>query len=285
MKIVKIERTSPGGAAQTAQGLLEGETVHLVGSWFDAPAERAPFTLSQLPLSEVQAARAASTEAVPLASVRLAVPIDPFARILCVGMNYRDHVGEIKQDVAANPTIFTRSLDSLVPHGAAIVRPRVSDHFDFEGEIAIVIGKPARHATFDNAMDHVAGYTILMDGSVRDYQKHSLTAGKNFHRSGAAGPWVVPAGAFTPTDPSLETRLNGTVMQSSRASLMIWGIREIIEYCSRWAELRPGDVIATGTPGGVGSRREPPLWLKPGDRLEIEIEGVGMLANSVIDEA
>ena len=285
MKIVKVERTGPGGAVQTAQGLLTGETVQVVGNWFDGPAERAPFTLSAASMTELEALRAGSTEAVPLSVVRLAVPIDPFARILCVGMNYRDHVGEIKQEVAANPTIFTRNLDSLMPHEGNIVRPRVSDHFDFEGEIAIVIGKTARHATLETALDHVAGYTMLMDGSVRDYQKHSLTAGKNFHRSGAAGPWVVPAGAFTPADPKLETRLNGTVMQSARASQMIWGIAAVIEYCSRWAELRPGDVIATGTPGGVGSRRDPPMWMKPGDRIEVEVEGIGILANTVIDEA
>ena len=285
MKIVKIERTGPTGAVQTAQGLLTGETVQVVGAWFDGPAERAPFTLSAASMNELKSFRAASTETVLLSAVRFAMPIDPLARILCVGMNYRDHVGEIKLEVAANPTIFTRSLDTLVPHGAEIVRPRVSNHFDFEGEIAIVIGRTTRHATLENALEHVAGYTILMDGSVRDYQKHSLTAGKNFRSSGAAGPWVVPAAAFTVVDPKLETRLNGTVMQSSRASLMIWGIAAIIEYCSRWAELRPGDVIATGTPGGVGSRREPPLWMKPGDRLEVEVEGIGVLANTVIDEA
>ena len=285
MKIVKVERTAPGGAVQTAQGLLTGDTVQIVGTWFDGPAERAPFTLSAASMAELETFRAGSTEAVPLSAIRLAVPIDPFARILCVGMNYRDHVGEIKQEVAANPTIFTRSLDSLMPHETNIVRPQVSDHFDFEGEIAIVIGKTARHATLETALDHVAGYTMLMDGSVRDYQKHSLTAGKNFHRSGAAGPWVVPAAAFSPADPKLETRLNGTVMQSARASQMIWGIAAVIEYCSRWAELRPGDVIATGTPGGVGSRRDPPLWMKPGDRIEVEVEGIGILANTVIDEA
>ena len=285
MKIVKIERTGPGGAAQTAQGFLAGESVQVIGPWFDGPASRAPFTLSAAGMAELEVLRDASTESVPLSTVRLAVPIDPFARILCVGMNYRDHVGEIKQEVAANPTIFTRSLDSLMPHEGDIVRPRVSDHFDFEGEIAIVIGKTARHCTLATALDHVAGYTMLMDGSVRDYQKHSLTAGKNFHRSGAAGPWVVPAGAFTPADPKLETRLNGRTMQSARASQMIWGIAAVIEYCSRWAELRPGDVIATGTPGGVGSRREPPLWMKPGNRIEVEVEGIGILANTVIDEA
>ena len=134
-------------------------------------------------------------------------------------------------------------------------------------------------------MQHVGGYSCFMDGSLREYQRHSLTAGKNAWRSGAMGPWIVPADAMRPADPTLTTRLNGEVVQSAHASQMIWGIAETIAYCSRWTVLRPGDVIATGTPGGVGSRREPPLWLKAGDRVEVEVEGIGVLSNPVIDEA
>ena len=220
----------------------------------------------------------------PLASVTLAVPIDPRAKIFCVGMNYRDHVSEIKLEVAAYPTIFTRSLDTLVPHGAPVIRPKVSEHFDFEGEIAIVIGREARHVSAADAMKYVGGYTCFMDGSVRDYQKHSMTAGKNFARSGSMGPWIVTADEFGTGDPLLRTRLNGEQVQSARASQMIFDIPTAIEYISRWMVLRPGDVIATGTPGGVGSRREPPLWMKAGDRVEVEVEGIGTLVNPVIDE-
>ena len=279
MKIVKVER-----ANAAAEGFLEGDSVRIVGGWQDGPADAASFTLSARSRSELEALYAASTEIAALSSVTLAVPIDPLAKILCVGMNYRDHVGEIRQEVAANPTIFTRSLDSIVAHDAPIVRPKVSETFDFEGEIAIVIGRAGRHVPTDDAMEHVAGYSCFMDGSVREYQKHSLTAGKNFWRTGAMGPWIVPAAALGVQDPVLVTRLNGGVVQSAHASQMIFGIREVIAYCSRWTPLRPGDVIATGTPGGVGSRRTPPLWMKPGDRIEVEVEGVGTLANSVVGE-
>ena len=278
MKLVKIVRD---GAS--AEGILEGETVRIVGGWRDGPADSAPFTLSRIS-SAVLRARP-SNETVPLASVTLAVPIDPLAKIFCVGMNYRDHVGEIKQDVATNPTIFTRSLDSLSAHGAPVIRPKASDHFDFEGEIAVVICREARHVSEVDALGYVGGYTCFMDGSVRDYQKHSLTAGKNFANSGAMGPWIVTSDEFAGGDPLLRTRLNGEQVQSARASQMIFDIPFVIAYISRWQVLRPGDVIATGTPGGVGSRREPPLWMKSGDRIEVEVEGIGVLSNPVIDEA
>ena len=280
MKIVKVER-----AGQTAEGLLEDDTVHIIGGWFDGAAESAPFTLSKRTAAELAGLRSGASEAVQLASVTLAPPVDQSAKILCVGMNYRDHVGEINQEVAANPTIFSRYIDSLVGHDAPIVRPRVSKTFDFEGEIAIIIGRMARHVSVDDALNYVGGYSCFLDGSVREYQKHSLTAGKNFFRSGAMGPWIVPAADFAIADPSLETILNGDRVQFAHASQMIFGIREVIAYCSRWTLLRPGDVIATGTPGGVGSRREPPLWMKAGDRIAVEVEGIGTLSNPVIDEA
>ncbi len=220
----------------------------------------------------------------PLAEVTLAPPVDPLAKIVCIGMNYRDHVGEIKLEVAENPTIFTRGIDTLVGHGGDIVRAKVSETFDFEGEIAVVIGRGGRHIAEADAMDHVGGYTCFMDGSIRAYQKHSITAGKNFWRTGAMGPWIVPADEFGVEDPALLTRLNGEVVQSSHASLMIFDIHRCIAYVSQVMPLRPGDVIATGTPGGVGSRRTPPLWMKPGDTIEVEVEGVGTLANHVVDE-
>ena len=278
MKLVKVER---GGA--TADGILEGDDVRIIGQWRPGSADATPFILSRLPMSDLIAVVA--TETVPLASVTLAVPIDPLAKIFCVGMNYRDHVSEIKLEVATNPTIFTRSLDTLAPHGAPVLRPRVSEQFDFEGEIAIVIGREARHVSIEDALTYVGGYTCFMDGSVRDYQKHSMIAGKNFARSGAMGPWIVTADEFGSGDPLLRTRLNGAEVQSAKASQMIFDIPFVISYISRWMTLRPGDVIATGTPGGVGSRREPPLWMKAGDRIEVEVEGIGTLSNPVIDEA
>ena len=278
MKLVKVERNDTN-----AEGLVDGSEVRILGEWRHGPADQASFGLSRLSNAELRALPVKET--VAFSAVSLAVPIDPLARIFCVGMNYRDHVSEIKLEVATNPTIFTRSLDSLVPHGAPVVRPRVSEQFDFEGEIAVIIGKEARHVRVEDALTHVGGYTCFMDGSVRDYQKHSMTAGKNFARSGAMGPWIVTADEFGAGDPLLQTRLNGVEVQSAHASQMIFDIPFAIAYISRWTPLRPGDVIATGTPGGVGSRREPPLWMKPGDRIEVEVEGVGTLSNPVIDES
>ncbi len=273
MKLVKIGRDG-----RVAQGFLDGATVFVSGGWADGPARAAPFTLTRT--TDLAALRAAATEAVPLAEVTLEAPIDPAAKLICVGVNYRDHASEIKADEATSPMIFTRFHDSIVAPGAPVVRPTVSDNFDFEGEIAIVIGLTARNIRRDEAMSYVGGYSCFMDGSIRDYQKHSVTAGKNFWRTGSLGPWFVPAADF-PADASLTTRLNGEIVQSSHASLMIFDISTIVEYLSRWLELRPGDVIATGTPGGVGARRTPPLWMKPGDRIEVEVEGVGTLANPV----
>ena len=278
MKIVKVEKDG-----KVAEGFLDDNEVHLVSAWQESPAELASFSLSKRLGSDLDNLRAQARGTVTLSSVTLAVPIDPLAKILCIGMNYRDHVGEIKQEVAANPTVFTRTLDSLVAHDQPIIRPNASETFDFEGEIAIVIGRDAWHVSEDDAMAHVGGYSVLMDGSIREYQRHSLTAGKNFYRTGSMGPWIVPAAALEGEDPLLQTRLNGETVQSAHASHMIFGIREIIAYCSRWTPLRAGDVIATGTPGGVGSRREPPLWMKAGDRIEVEVEGVGILSNPVVD--
>ena len=280
MKLVKFER---GGAA--AEGfLLDDRTVHVVGGWHSGPASRAPFSLSRSSAEQLAALASQSQETVALSEVTLAPPIDPVAKIICVGLNYRDHVGETNNDVMENPQIFTRYLETLVGHETPIIRPKVSSHFDFEGEIAIVIGRTARHVGVADALSYVGGYSCFLDGSLRDYQKHSLTAGKNFSASGSMGPWIVPAAEFTPADPALETQLNGARVQFSHASLMIFGIAQVIEYCSRWIELRPGDVIATGTPAGVGARRDPPLWMKAGDRISVSVEGVGQLSNPVVDE-
>ena len=279
MRIVKIERDG-----RNAEGVLDGSTVRLAGGWRDGPADRAPFTLSSLAPDEV-ARRVQGGETVELSAVTLAVPFDPLCKIICVGVNYRDHAGEIKSDEPKNPIIFTRTIDTVVAHGQPIVRPKVSETFDFEGEIAIVIGRQGRHIATTDAMDYVAGYTCFMDGSVREYQRHAVTTGKNFWRSGAMGPWIVTADEVGATDITLQSVLNGQTMQSSRASLMIFGIREIIEYCSRSTLLQPGDVIATGTPGGVGSRRLPPVWMRAGDTISVQVERVGELTNAVVDEA
>lgn len=208
-------------------------------------------------------------------------------RVICVGINFKAHMKEMGREPPDYPWLFVRWADSQVGHGQPIIRPAASEKYDFEGELAFVIGKTARHVKAADALDYVAGYSCFMDGSVRDWQNHGsqFTPGKNFHKSGSFGPWLVTADEIP--DPSalrLETRLNGEVMQKAPISDLKFDIPALIEYISTFAELQPGDVISTGTPGGVGFARKPPVWLKPGDRIEVDIDGVGVLANPVIAE-
>jgi 2-keto-4-pentenoate hydratase/2-oxohepta-3-ene-1,7-dioic acid hydratase in catechol pathway len=273
MKLAKIEHQG-----RIAEAIVDGDRVLRVGPWQEGNGTAAGFAIERFEAP-------APGESLALADVRLLPPIGPGAKIVCLGLNYRNHVEETLSDLPENPSLFIKLADTLVGHGEAILRPRVSTHFDFEGEIAVVIGKPARHVARAEALSHVFGYTIMMDGSVRDYQKHSPSAGKNFHRSSSLGPWIVTADEIPdPTLLSLATRLNGAEVQSTVASLMLYDIPTAIEYISRWTPLAPGDVIATGTPGGVGSRRTPPLWMKQGDRIEVEVSAVGTLANDIRDE-
>jgi 2-keto-4-pentenoate hydratase/2-oxohepta-3-ene-1,7-dioic acid hydratase in catechol pathway len=208
-------------------------------------------------------------------------------KIICVGVNYRPHVEEMGRDIPEKPVLFVRFATSLVGHGASIVKPRVSDQYDFEGELAIVIGRHARHIDREHALEYVAGYACFMDGSVRDWQRHThqFTPGKNFDRSGALGPSLLTADEIPdPVTLSLSTRINGHVMQEGKIDELIFDIPTLIEYCSTFAELQPGDIIATGTPGGVGAARKPPIWLKAGDNVEVDIGPVGCLRNTVCDE-
>lgn len=208
-------------------------------------------------------------------------------KIICVGVNYRPHIKEMGRDIPDHPVVFVRFPGSQSGHGQPVIRPQASTHFDFEGELAIVIGKPARHVPRAEAFDYIAGYCCFMDGSVRDWQKHTMqfTAGKNFHRSGSMGPWLVTRDEIpAPAVLNLTTRVNGKIMQEGSVADLVFDIPALIEYCSTFTELLPGDVIATGTPGGVGAARKPPVWLKEGDLVEVDIPGVGLLANPVKDE-
>jgi 2-keto-4-pentenoate hydratase/2-oxohepta-3-ene-1,7-dioic acid hydratase in catechol pathway len=207
------------------------------------------------------------------------------SKILCAGINYRSHAAETGRELPKQPSMFIRFTDTLVGHGGELIRPNVSDNFDFEGELAVVIGKSARHIKPEQALDHVAGYTCFVDGSVRDYQKFSVTSGKNFPGTGPLGPWLVtPDEIPDPSKLTLTTRLNGTRVQHSPTDLLIYSIPQIIAFCSDFTQLFPGDVIATGTPEGVGHSRKPPLWMKPGDVLEVEISAIGTLRTHVADE-
>ena len=209
------------------------------------------------------------------------------ARILCVGVNYRPHIEEMGREVPDYPVLFTRHPSSLVANGESVMRPRVSVQFDFEGELAVVIGKPARHVRRERALDYVGGYCCFMDGSVRDWQGHTsqFTAGKNFERSGAIGPVTPAAEIPDPATLELTTRVNGELMQRGRLADLVFDIPYLIEYCSTFAALEAGDVIATGTPGGVGAARRPPVWLRDGDVVEVDVPGIGVLRNPVLDES
>jgi 2-keto-4-pentenoate hydratase/2-oxohepta-3-ene-1,7-dioic acid hydratase in catechol pathway len=211
---------------------------------------------------------------------------DP-GKILCIGLNYRDHVQETGRTVTENPTIFVRFPESQVGHMQPIVKPLESDQFDYEGELALVIGKGGRRISEECALAAVAGYACYNEGSIRDWQRHTsqFAAGKTFAQTGSFGPWLVTADEIP--DPSkllLETRLNGQVVQKSTTDLLITGIPALIRYCSTIMTLDPGDVIVTGTPGGVGAKRTPPLWMKHGDTVEVEISGIGVLRNPVVAE-
>jgi 2-keto-4-pentenoate hydratase/2-oxohepta-3-ene-1,7-dioic acid hydratase in catechol pathway len=206
-------------------------------------------------------------------------------KILCAGINYRSHAAETGRELPKQPSMFIRLSNTLVGHEGELIRPSVSQQFDFEGELAIVIGRGGRHIPVERVLDHVAGYTCFVDGSVRDYQKFSVTSGKNFPGTGPLGPWIVTSDEIPdPTRLTLSTRLNGKEMQHSGTDLLIYSVPQIIAFCSDFTALVPGDVIATGTPEGVGHRRNPPLWMKPGDVLEVEISGVGTLRSRVVDE-
>ena len=213
-----------------------------------------------------------------------AVPAPP--RILCLGLNYREHALEGGRDVPTFPDAFVRGADSVLGPYADLVKPALTDRFDYEGELGLVIGSGGRYIPAGKALDAVAGFVVLNDASARDWQRAASqwTAGKNFDGSMPIGPEVVTTDEADVSDVALTTTLNGQVMQSARTSQMIVNIPSAIEFFSSFTRLRPGDVIATGTPGGVGFARQPPVWMQPGDVIEIAIEGLGTIRNRVVAE-
>jgi len=233
------------------------------------------------------AGAAKDAERLPLDSVKLLPVITDPAKILCVGLNYETHRRETGRPASEHPTIFTRYPDSLIAHGENIILPHVSTMLDYEGELAVIIGKGGRYIRRENALQHVAGYTCHNDATLRDWQRHTsqFTPGKTFPGTGPLGPYLVTPDEITDLDAvTLETRLNGVVVQSASIGHMIFPVSVLIEYISSFTPLAPGDVIASGTPGGVGVKREPPLFMKAGDRVEVDISGVGLLANGVANE-
>jgi 2-keto-4-pentenoate hydratase/2-oxohepta-3-ene-1,7-dioic acid hydratase in catechol pathway len=206
-------------------------------------------------------------------------------KILCVGLNYKAHQEETGRDPTDHPTIFVRFASAQIGHEQPMVRPVESERLDYEGEIALVIGRRGRRIKREAALAHIAGFSCYNDGSVRDYQRHTtqFTPGKNFVGTGPFGPWMMtPAEVGDPRQLEITTRLNGEVMQHSKAELLIFDFAELIAYCSTFTELVPGDVIVTGTPGGVGAARNPPVFLQAGDVVEVEVKPIGTLRNTVV---
>lgn len=220
-------------------------------------------------------------------AVKLLPVIPNPEKIICIGLNYATHVAETGREQKEFPAIFTRFANTLVADGEALVRPRETERFDYEGELAVVIGRGGRRISRAVAMAHVGGFSVFNDASVRDWQRHNsqFTPGKNFPATGGFGPsLVLPSQVPDFTEQRVQTRLNGTLVQDQPVSDLIWDVSFLIEYCSTFTELLPGDVIVSGTPGGVGDRRVPPLYMKPGDTIEVSIGSIGRLRNSIAAE-
>ena len=243
------------------------------------------------PLADI-ARNAPSSARRPLAGIDYALPVARPGKIVCLGLNYLDHVkeGPQRDNIPKFPTIFLRCLTSMVPHEQPILRPTASEQLDYEAEMMLVVGKRAKHLTMANATSCIAGYSCSNEGSVREFQRKTTQwdMGKNFDRTGGFGPWMVTADELPDAGKGLkiESRLNGTVMQSDNTDNMMFPVAEMLVYVTQGMTLEPGDIIFTGTPSGVGHARKPnPIWMKQGDVCEIEIEGIGVLRNPIKDEA
>ena len=238
-------------------------------------------------LAEARQAVAGAAADYQIANLQLLPVIPNPDKIVCVGLNYEDHLIETGRDKTEKPVLFLRLSNSQVGANQPMLRPRESTHFDYEAEIAVIIGKAGRRISEQDSWNHVAGYSCYNDGSIRDWQRHTsqFTPGKNFKGTGAFGPWMVTADEIPPNSVmTLTGRLNGKEVQRATSDQMIFKVPALIRYISAFTDLLPGDVIVSGTPGGVGAKRTPPLWMKPGDTVEIEIDKVGVLTNSIAED-
>jgi acylpyruvate hydrolase len=290
MKIVGFEANR-----RERLGLVEGDSVidlqivdGMLPSDLGAVLRRTKGDLTQI----ADLAKIAKSEAYrPLAGLKFALPVARPGKIICLGLNYLDHVkeGPQRDNIPKFPSIFFRTLTSMVPHLQPIVRPRESIQLDYEAELVAIVGKRARHLSMDNAVDCIAGYSCANEGSVREFQRHTTQwgMGKNFDRTGGFGPWMVTADELPRGGKGLKitSRLNGNTMQSDNTENMMFPLAETLVYLTKGMTLEPGDIILTGTPSGVGHARKPdPVWMKAGDTCEIEVEGVGILSNPIEDE-
>jgi 2-keto-4-pentenoate hydratase/2-oxohepta-3-ene-1,7-dioic acid hydratase in catechol pathway len=280
-----VKLVSFKGPTGISYGLLQGEGIVDAGRHL---GEDYPTLKSALATPDRLKALVGAATDVTLGEVQLLPPVPDPGRILCIGLNYKSHIAETGRDIPKYPMLFPRYPDSLVGSGEAMLRPLASERFDFEGELAFVIGKGGRRIAAADALSHVAGYACFNDGSIRDYQRHTtqFLPGKNFWRSGSFGPWIcTPDEVGDIGKLELVTRLNGAEMQRAKLDDLLFGIADLITYISTFLPLEPGDVIATGTAGGVGIFREPPLFMKAGDVVEVEIDRLGLLCNPIVDEA
>jgi acylpyruvate hydrolase len=274
---------------RVATGCVDGEQLVALPA-LDATQDLAAWLLQSRERVQavVREARADAKNVVAFSRAKLLPVVPAPSKIVCLGLNYADHAAEGGHAKPEYPSFFMRGPSSLVAHGAPMIRPRVSDKFDWEAELAVIVGRRSRHLTPDTALSAVAGYTCFNDGSLRDYQKRTSqwTVGKNFDATGPLGPWAVSADELPPgaVGLTIESRLNGQVMQSSNTSLMLTSVVDALCLLTEVMTLEPGDVIAMGTPSGVGYARKPPVFMKDGDRIEIEIERIGVLSNPVADE-
>jgi 2-keto-4-pentenoate hydratase/2-oxohepta-3-ene-1,7-dioic acid hydratase in catechol pathway len=290
MKIIGFE-TSEG----LRIGVVEGEeVVDLQAVDNRLPANLADFLAANngdlAPLAAL-AKKAPASARRPIAGIKYGFPVARPGKIVCLGLNYLDHVkeGPQRDNVPKYPSLFFRVQTSMTPHETPLIRPKASEQLDYEAELVAVVGKTAKNLTMDNALDCIVGYSIYNEGSVREFQRHTTqwTMGKNFDKTAGFGPWMVSADELPRGGAglSIQTRLNGEVMQSDNTANMMFPLPETLVYLTKGITLEPGDIIVTGTPSGVGHARRPQVWMKPGDTVEIDIEKVGVLRNSIADEA
>ena len=283
-EVAALKGTVPaGGALAGIKAVNLTQAMPEIGSDLQVLAQSDPQKLA-----EISALVDASEATLDAADLRPAMPIARPGKLLCLGLNYAGHAKEGGHEVPDYPAIFMRALTSLMASGEPMVRPHVSDQLDFEAELMVIVGKPGRYISEADGLDHVFGYTVFNDGSVRIYQRKSSqwTPGKNFDATGPVGPIVVTPDEVPPGAHGLriQSRLDGEIMQDSNTSDMIFSVARTIAIVSEFMSLEPGDMIAFGTPQGVGYARTPPVFMKPGQTIEIEIEGIGTLTNPIVDE-
>lgn len=273
---------------QSSYGVFTDQGIMDLKSHFGAAYPTLKTFIAGQKIDEAQTTVQQARQWIPLETIQYLPVIPDPGKIICVGLNYEDHRIETDHEPSGHPTLFARFPSSQVGHQQALQLPINSTQFDYEAELAVVIGKPTHHVAKDQALSCIAGYACYNDGSIRDWQQHTsqFFSGKNFPATGAFGPYLVTVDEVgDPSDLSIELRLNGEVLQSARTSQMIFSIPRLIAYISSFTPLEPGDVIVTGTPGGVGFTRTPPIFMKAGDHVEVEVEKVGILNNTVLREA